>query len=275
MARTLLPLSATISICACDTLNERAAGIALRGGLAPETVWGTEFLHQTFHSREDSSAPLIVFVEGDGSPWLQGGTRVARDPTPHKPLALELAARTAGPVLYLARPCYYIRTANCTSDLWTSARYSPRVVQSMSVALDQFMAKHGYRSAWLVGYSGGGALAVLMAPHVEGVRAVITISANLDTYAWTALHDYLPLEASLNPAVAPPLPLGVSEWHIVGGKDHNVPPDLNAGYWARVPAGHVWRYERADHACCWVSQWPVILTRLRHELARASTTQLR
>ena len=74
------------------------------------------------------------------------------------------------------------------------------------------------RSVVLIGYSGGGVLAVLIAPQVPG-SAVVTIAANLDVEAWARWHQYTPLSGSLNPATQPPLD-ALHEWHLVGDRDH-------------------------------------------------------
>jgi len=98
---------------------------------------------------------LVVFMDGDGSPWIEGGRRIARDPTPHVPLALELAVRTPASVLYLGRPCYLeiTRPPECSERLWTSQRYSRDVVASMSAAASAFTSEHHFKRVLLVGYS--------------------------------------------------------------------------------------------------------------------------
>ncbi|HEU5136368.1 MAG TPA: hypothetical protein VFU13_14560 [Steroidobacteraceae bacterium] len=221
---------------------------------------------------------MFVFLDGDGSPWVNYGSRVALDPTPRVPLALQLAARTRGSVLYLGRPCYFnvpgrvsdgaAGDRECSADLWTSNRYSPVIVDSMAAALQAFLATHHFRDATLIGYSGGGTLAVLMAPRVPAVRNVVTIAANLDVAAWTSLHGYLPLEGSLSPVDEPPISSRLQEWHLVGARDRNTPPELNSRYWQRVAPDRLWVYPQMDHACCWVSGWPEIFARLQTALAQ-------
>ena len=266
----LLTLALALGTSGCRTFRSDVMDLAHRGGLEAEVLIGTEFQHQSFHAKRDSVSTLLVFLDGDGTPWTHGGTLVAADPTPRVPLALDLATLTKDAVLYLGRPCYFgsARTSNCSPELWTSARYSRRVVDSTAAALNRFIDQRGYQHAILIGFSGGGTLGVLMAPHVPALRAVVTIAANLDTDAWTAFHHYLPLDASLNPVQEPSLPSAIREWHIVGARDRNVPAELNKRYWNHVPAEHIWEYADADHACCWVEKWPAILARLQAELAR-------
>jgi dienelactone hydrolase len=259
-----------------STPAARADAMARGAGFESVILRGAGFAHQAYFMLIPAEAEtLFVFLEGDGSPWIDHGRRVATDPTPRVPLALQLAARTQASALYLGRPCYFGATGDveCSANLWTSERYSLPVVESMSAALKAFLATHHFREVVLVGYSSGGTLAVLMAPRVDAVRAVVTIAANLDVAAWTSFHGYLPLEGSLNPVDVPPMSPGVQEWHLAGARDRNTPSRLNARYWERVSPDHLWVYPEMDHACCWVPHWPDIFARL--QAARAQTSVLR
>jgi hypothetical protein len=99
---------------------------------------------------------------------------------------------------------------------------------------------------------------------------VVTIAADLDVDAWTRWHHYLPLTGSLNPATQPPLDPHITQWHLVGDRDSNVPPEISRRYLDRVPNDHVWHYSTFDHTCCWVERWPDILARIEAELGIAS-----
>src|SRR4030095_5539825 len=202
----LAPLVLALLV-ACASLTERADKIASQAGLAPLQLTGGGFVHRAFYRAASGGPRLIVFVEGDGSPWVNAGREPANDPTARNPLALRLAARTAESVLYLGRPCYLglAHDANCSAELWTSARYSDSVVSSMVIALEGFVNERAFREIVLVGYSGGGVLAVLMAPRLPAGTKVVTIAANLDVAAWTRAHSYLSLNRSLDPAELPPL----------------------------------------------------------------------
>jgi pimeloyl-ACP methyl ester carboxylesterase len=242
--------------------------IAQRGGLAAAVVQGTQFRHEIFMNTAPRGAVLFVFIDGDGSPWNRDGQEPAFDPTPHRPLALELAAGTPRSVIYVGRPCYFsVRSdAACTPSVWTAERYSAPVVASLAAVVNGFAADHGFGRVVLIGYSGGGALAVLMAPHIPSTRAVVTIAADLDTAAWSAWHGYLPLDGSLNPAAQAPLDPAIRQWHLVGGLDVNVPERVSRRYLDRMDPAQVWRFPRFDHRCCWVEQWPAVLARIETEL---------
>jgi hypothetical protein len=225
---------------------------------------GSRFRHQIFFRLDSSRDLLLVFIDGDGSPWTRDGRAPTPDPTPRRPMALELAMRTHYAILYLGRPCNFsVRTDPiCRPELWTSERYSESTVASMAAAVNRFAADHGYRHTALVGYSGGGTLAFLMARNIGSVTAVVTIAANLDVAAWTQWHDYLPLAGSLDPATQPPLAASIRQLHLVAGRDVNVPESLNVRFFQTLRADQVIRFPRFDHVCCWAEHWPEILARI-------------
>jgi hypothetical protein len=117
----------------------------------------------------------------------------------------------------------------------------------------------------MIGYSGGGVLAVLAAEQMEHVAAVVTIAADLDTDAWTTYHHYLPLSGSLNPAKSN----GLHQWreiHLIGANDVVVPAMTTSSYFAKYPAAVQRPYAGFDHVCCWVEQWPAIFAEVQTQL---------
>src|SRR5688572_7419130 len=148
-----------------------------------------------------------VYLEGDGQPWHRGRSP-STDPNSRRLTALQLMMRDPHPSLYLTRPCYGLEQMPdiCTPALWTGGRYSGQVVQAMQKALDQLRDESPEIRWLLIGHSGGGSLAMLIAQGRKDVAGIITLAANLDTDAWTRHFGYLPLEQSLNPAVLPLLP---------------------------------------------------------------------
>jgi pimeloyl-ACP methyl ester carboxylesterase len=272
LAATICGLLAAVAGCTAPAISARE--LAARHALEPLLLQGVGFQHHAFAGRgggellRGDADLLVVFIEGDGSPWIHGGRQIAVDPTPHVPLALQLAVTTPAPVLYLGRPCYLEvqQPPECSDRLWTSERYSAQVLSSMSAAATQYIAEHGFKRVLLVGYSGGATLAVLMAATLPQVTGVISVAGNLDPDTWTSIHGYLPLQGSLNPSLLPPLPDKVRQWYLVGGRDSNVPPAASARYLERVPPERIWSYPDFDHHCCWARDWPAIFARVRADL---------
>jgi hypothetical protein len=276
--RKAFGLGALLGIClalwGCTSPLREAAKIASEGRLRPLILPGAGGLQHQAYAREVADGDLLtVFVEGDGSPWTRGGTRIAPDPSSKDPLALKLAAKTPGSVLYLGRPCY-LRAApdpTCSSRLWTSGRYSTEVVASMNQALQNYLRQlAASRRIMLVGYSGGGTIVVLMARDLPEVIGLVTIAGNLDTEAWTRFHHYVALSNSMNPASLGPLPPRVHQWHLIGTRDTNVPYEAAKAYLAQPAAGQVRVYQGFDHACCWERAWPREFASIERELGAQS-----
>jgi hypothetical protein len=236
--------------------TDRIDDLASKGGLERVVIDADGYASLLYLKR--GAGPLFVFLEGDGAPW-RGGVAPSEDPTTSHPVALEMLLRTPGAGAYVGRPCYHrLEDPRCTSDDWTHGRYSEAVVSSMADAVRQAAMLLDARGLEIVGYSGGGVLAVLIAERLDGVEGLTTIGANLDIDAWTAHHRYLPLERSLNPARSE----RAHPWrevHLQGARDTRVPPATTAEYFARYPNAQRRIIDDFDHVCCWVEAWPQLL----------------
>jgi len=215
--------------------------------------------------RPDDARPVLhVYLEGDGLPWMYR-VIVTPDPTPRRPLMLGLMSLDEAPAVYIGRPCYNgtSRDAGCDDALWTSARYSDRIVDSMAEAIRALAERHDYPVFRLFGHSGGGTLALLLAARLSGALDVVTIAGNLDTDAWTVHHGYSPLRDSLNPATEPELAARVTQWHLLGGGDRVVPPALVRPYIERAARATGVEFPSFTHGCCWSRVWPGVLRAVR------------
>ena len=263
-------LTALVASCGGATISSEQ--LAIEAGLEKERLRGDPFQHLAYIGNRTGggSTALHVYLSGDGTPWI-GGTRIAADPTPRNPIALRLMALDPDARLYLGRPCYegFSDSGGCGPYYWTAGRYSEPVVASMTSALRRYIDDNGFEEVVIIGYSGGGVLAWLIAERVPEVRVLVTIAANLDIDAWTSRHGYTPLRGSLNPASRGPLPERLAQLHLVGSRDTNVPPLLvrsaleNASGYAKVLTF------ATDHRCCWESHWPAVLD----EIARLGSQQ--
>jgi hypothetical protein len=258
-ALLLAPLLAFL-VTACSTPEARIEALAHRAHFEREIVRGTGFRHVIYRPEAPhSGSELHVYLEGDGTPYRLR-TLISADPTPRTPLALELMMQDAAPTLYLGRPCYLGLALDppCTPGDWTLARFSPAVVESLAAVLEHEIASGGYLRVTLIGHSGGGALAVLLANRVDAVDRVVTIAGNLDVSGWTRLHRYTPLSSSLDPLAGAPPRSSVELIHFAGGADLNITPALIRGAAARL-GGAVIVIPGFDHRCCWVRLWPELL----------------
>ncbi|MEP1473080.1 MAG: hypothetical protein ABJK20_02890 [Halieaceae bacterium] len=206
-----------------------------------------------------SSTDLRIYIDGDGQPWH--ADRPAENPTGSGKLTLNLMLADPQASIFLARPCYYLQEmpANCSPDLWTSARYSQRIVSAMTEAVSKLQEEQALKTITLIGYSGGGTLALLVAARLEIPTTVITVAANLDTAAWTAFHGVLPLTESINPAEQHFAVNNIEQHHLLAGADTVVPPATIAKFRRNNPQAEFRLFEKFDHRCCWLENWPAIL----------------
>lgn len=264
----IMALLATLAGCATvpspAERTQHANALAQARGWVSEDLDTGRFVLRSYHPRQGAGGVLTVYLEGDGLAWLNP-TLPSPDPTPITPLALQLAlAQPEGSAAYLARPCQFVGTHHCTPQDWTGARFAPDVVTGTSQAVDRLKASLGARELVLAGYSGGAAIALLVAARREDVRQVITVAGNLDPDAWTAWHRVPPLAASDNPALHRDELRALPQVHLVGGRDPVTPAELAQHFQAAYPAGapsQVIEIPGFDHGCCWAEEWPALWKR--------------
>lgn len=220
-----------------------------------------EFKLQAFLKLPANVLPrLHVYLEGDGLPWKDGRVPSA-EPTTRESIVLPLMAIDPLPSLYLARPCYngHALDAGCNNALWTQARYGAAVVDAMTQGLVDFCRRHQVRELVLIGHSGGGSLAMLLAGRLPQTRAVVTLAGNYDIDVWADYHGYLGLRDSLNPANL--ADSGVMEWHVLARRDAVVPPVLFEQRLRQRKKSRVMIID-ADHHQGWIEIWPSLLEEL-------------
>ena len=259
----------------CASPAARVDRLAEQSGLTPAWVEGEGFQHRVYRKPgETRQGPVHIYIEHDGLPW-RTETEVSADPTPRNPLMLRLMAQDPAPSIYLGRPCYFGTAAapGCTPLMWTHARYSEQVVRSMLAAIRHLLKPD--QDVVFVGYSGGGALALLLAEQTPHTRAVVTLAGNLDIDGWARYHAYTPLSRSLNPATRPPLAPGIIQRHYLGSADRHVPPAVVKRFTERSRIGEVIEIPQFDHVCCWADVWPQILSEVGHAVESAQTARAR
>lgn len=201
--------------------------------------------------------PVTIFIEGDGARWPRG--RPPRDPTPEDPLALRLAlGEPAAKVAYLGRPCQYLddgQRAHCPTALWVGARFGDEALAMTMKAIERVKAVSQASEIHLVGYSGGGAMAALIAAGRRDVTCLVTIAAPLDLTAWAQALGVTPLTQSADPLDYAEALAVIPQTHFAGGRDPVVPPATVATYRQRQPRALFELVADFDHECCWVAAW--------------------
>lgn len=273
----LLPLASALFMSACvnlpspDERRQQATTLAHEQGWQSLEVETALFRLQAYvPGSMHASDELTLYFEGDGLAWINARSP-STDPTPVDPLALHLALeQPQGNAAYLGRPCQYLDAskAPCARRYWTEARFAEAVVNSLDQAADHLKIRAGARRLILVGYSGGGALAMLVAARRSDVVRVITVAGNLDHTAWTLHHRVALLRDSLNPAWLRPQLANLEQYHLTGERDRVMPPRLAEDFIAGYPPGHQARVmvlPGYDHSCCWAEHWKTLWPLVRYD----------
>ena len=270
LGRLALAGLSTVLLAACAVAtpaerNAEADRIASRATLAPLLIETTVFdLHARLRAM-DNVPRLTVYIEGDGFAWRRRN-EPSTDPTPLDPVALRLAAADdADAVAYLARPCQFTggeKARNCENALWTSARYSEEALAAMDAAIGALKERAGASKIALVGYSGGGTVATLLAIRRDDIVWLKTVAAPLDTDAFTAHHNVSPLSDSLNPADIAAALANLPQIHYAGSADKVVPASINRDVVARLDVGGCAMLQIVPgptHDRGWAEIWPELV----------------
>ena len=263
-------LFAAISVFGCAT----APMFVNRLSVADDIVVKTEFIKEyikaggftlmTYQRFNRCSDSVTIYIEGDGRAW-ETKHKLSDDPTPSNPVALRLAAvDPSGNVAYIARPGQYYLPGflECDSKYWSGFRFSPEVVKSFNIAIDILKGKSGSKHVELVGYSGGGAIAILVAARRNDVITLRTVAGNLDSKALSAYHRVSQLNGSMNPLDVAEKVAYIPQRHFVSVSDSVVPLSITESF-----AGKIGDYgyesitiaEGTNHAAGWQKVWSSLL----------------
>lgn len=227
---------------------------------------------------------LRVYLEGDGLAW-QRRRRVSRDPTPVDPVGLRLAAAddSNATVVYVGRPCQYVGSmetaaagrgaaagdapgrSRCRPIVWTAARYGEEVLRAMDAALTRAIEGEAPTDLTLVGHSGGGVVAALLAARRDDVTRLVTVASPLDVDHWTRVRAVSPLVHSHSPMDSIEALRAVEQQHFIGLGDERVPASAIERFHDALGPGapsRVHRWADVDHLG-WPLRWRDALVRAR------------
>ncbi|WP_324732519.1 alpha/beta hydrolase [Pseudomonas paeninsulae] len=201
---------------------------------------------------------IRIYLEGDGRAWATS-TQPSLDPSPRHLLVAGLAFGDPTPSLYLARPCQFVTPLDCRSALWTDRRFSKEVLDSLDQALTLIKTRYGNQDFELVGYSGGAALALLLAVRRDDIALVQTLAGNLSPRQWASLHGLSPLNGSLEPLDQRQRLAQIPQRHLFGADDRVVPPVLLQRYREAMGTGVCLQsavLPEVSHSLGWEQVWP-------------------
>lgn len=241
-----------------------------------ENIQTSFFKLATFSHITSKNDLLIIYLEGDGHS-RNSKYELSTNPTPYKPLALQLALADPRPnIVYISRPGQYPPTNHplCDSKYWSSHRFSPEVIDAINITIDHFknQLKNKNTKVQLIGFSGGGGLAVLAAAHRCDVKSIITIAGDLDLVAMSAYHQTAPLKGSLNPLDFATRLKHIPQTHLIGKKDKIVPPSIANSYLKATRDFEGKESTKvqvqlidAGHNMGWLEKWPDLILSTSYE----------
>ncbi len=258
----------TVSCATIALFNNKlhsANNIAENAGFKKKFIKTSDFTLLTYQKIKKPGETIRIYIEGDGNAW-KTKTRLSEDPTPSNPVALYLAAEDDYEnIVYIARPGQFIseNSARCNSTYWSERRFSPEVINAFNKTIDQINTGAKSSTVELVGYSGGGALAILIASQRKDVLSIRTVAGNLDSQALCAYHRVSPLKGSLNPISYASEVDHIPQRHFIGSKDSVVPEFIALSFAEKVGDKN---YDRITvvkgvaHAKGWRRRWKELLS---------------
>ena len=242
----------------CSLSREDPDALAAQANMTAKTERTQTFEIYTLSRVTDPEKPWTVYIEGDGFAWVSP-SQPSLNPTPRKAVGLRLAALDPAPnLLYLARPCQFTKDdPHCSVHDWTDGRFSEKVIRSLNEALTQRVGSSS-KGVHLVGYSGGGAVATLLAARRTDVLSLRTVAGTLDSQKAAQLRDATPLSDSLNPADVAASLRKLPQEHFFGMKDDIIPMSVARAFAERMGPSvclTVTPVPSATHADGWEAFW--------------------
>lgn len=204
MLRILLGAFTVLLLAGCSSIPQTPEGFRMK------TVETEHFSFLVWEKENiKSGQPLRFYIEGDGNP------------DPKTPVAFEMAQKdTHDNIIYLTRPCQYIDSDVCSNKaVYTSARFHREIFKEMEELAVYFIKKYKAPSVEIIGYDGGGTMALLLATKLPRVSKVITVAGILDTHSYAAQNNEKLDDETLNPAEQKNIITMIPQVHYVGGKD--------------------------------------------------------
>lgn len=261
----ILMLLFVLSSCMNNVQNRIQYGqeIAITGQLKKQVLKTSHLPLVTYSRIADAKSPLHVYIEGDGFAWRNRYT-ISLNPTPKNPISLKIAAKDTHPnVLYIARPCQYLTDRFeqiCDNKYWTDARFAQEVIDSTNDVISKFVQAYHIKDVHVAGYSGGAAVAVLVAAKRDDVTLIQTVAGNLNHKLLMDIHQVTPLANSLDAIDVAAKVKDIEQFHFIGAKDDIVPPKVIMSFVNRVNLlGGKAKFKIIDGAHHQYDQWDKVL----------------
>lgn len=265
-----LPALALLCLTACagslfsDTRLQDALSTGRAAQMSASWAYNDDFYLLLQTKALSQQNPIHIYIEGDGFAYASPG-KPSSDPTPFNPVALRLATQdNRTNIAWIARPCQYTKGtakhAHCSQKYWTTHRMAPEIIHLYQKVLDQLLAKTKATQIELIGFSGGGAIAALLAAKRSDVVSLRTVAGNLDNAALIKHHAVSAMPDSLDAADFTDKLKAIPQIHYVGADDETVPPFLCDNFIHHIgSSAHKIVVQGTSHMSGWVEKWPQLL----------------
>ncbi len=229
---------------------------------SPAQFQSSSFNIFTLQSLKSDFAPISIYIEGDGAAFKRYS--VSKNPTPSSGLVPALMLKDPSPnKVYLARPCQYINLSkdpHCNPKVWSIERFSEKAVKALSSVIDKVKLRASQKIN-LIGYSGGGAMAILIGAQRSDVLSIRTIAGTLSSDKLMSLTEVSPLVGSLDPINFTHKLIAIPQIHFYGNDDSIIPEWVSEDFVQKSSSSCVKRklVEGADHSDGWLESWEELL----------------
>lgn len=243
-----------------------ASDLASGSALHKTQINTPKFTFTAYEKITNTNAPISLYIEGDGLAWISR-TRPSGNPTPTNPVALRLAAQDSisQNIIYIARPCQYTpitKSRPCNKKYWTSERFAPEVIESYIDSIDAIKQQYQLTDINLIGYSGGGTIAALLAEQRDDIASLRTVAGNLDIEKFNRVHNVSSMPKSLNPADNAYKAVHIPQIHFIGEDDKIVPASIFNSYAQKAGESSCIQHKiipHTNHQTGWQERWPELI----------------
>ena len=144
------------------------------------------------------------------------------------------------------------------------------MIEAYQLALDEIKARYDITEFNVIGFSGGAAIAAILAAEREDVVSLRTVAGNLDHRAHSAHHEVSYMDESLDAPLYADKLVSIPQYHFIGDQDEIVPESVLHSYMQALGSDRCAQYKvvnNASHNEGWVNKWPDLL-RLKTSCSR-------
>lgn len=137
------------------------------------------------------------------------------------------------------------------------------MIQSINQAVTEFVLKARAPGIEMVGYSGGAAVAILVAARRGDILNLRTVAGNLDPEEVNRYHHVSPLDGSLDPTADASKIATIPQIHFVGGEDEVIPYAAVSSYFKKKGQTNCFQTQtlpEASHSGGWAENWKQLLS---------------